>query len=719
MKTKKIIACILASCTMLGSLSLQGIVSITGIANGSDNGVMRDDMTSWDYVDEMGLGINLGNTMEAYYLDGEIRKGDWLEKGRIDSGAQTIGDNKTQNYETCWGAVVTTQSVIDGMKNAGFNTVRIPVYWGNMMENDGTFTINSEYIGRVKEIVDYCRNAGVYAVINIHHYDEFIIRRYLEAGTLEECVETFKKLWTQIANYFKDYSDYLIFEGYNEYLGAGPYQRDKNGDVLQDQWGNVKIADLPSDVAYKWTNTLNQTFVDAVRATGGNNAKRMLIASGYCTNIDNTTNAAFKMPTDTAKDRMMVSVHYIDNNMYWSNQIGSAYWKTYSINQLELLKKAFTEKGIPVFVGELTTSTTYAGDNGTHFATNAEITDSSEVMDFMLRLVKGYDFVPVLWDINDVFYSRTQYKIKSQADADIIEKLAQELSDGTFVPPETGYNAPMSKDEALGVLYSGKPAITLASGKADASMAGAVQVKYIFDCAADTEFNPWAYIELSATVAGTESKNSQSGGTNYMKGETELEAVLDLANPIKEGDSYKVSAYTNAWGDASDYVFLIRRIEFLDARGNIIKTIDKSSKPSEPTIEPTTTATPKTTYVPKTRSAEVVKKDKAAAEKIMKQSKINKLTAKSKAKKNITVNWKKVKKAKGYQVQISAKKNFKKIILKKFTTKKKLTIKNKKIKSKKTYFVRVRAYATYRNAYSKEIKVYSKWNKKSRKVTVK
>ena len=138
-----------------------------------------------------------------------------------------------------------------------------------------------------------------------------------------------------------------------------------------------------------------------------------------------------------------------------------------------------------------------------------------------------------------------------------------------------------------------------------------------------------------------------------------------------------------------------------------------SQNPSE-TTNTTTASKAKTT-----RSADVVKKDKDAANKAMKQAKITKLNVKSKAKKKITLSWKKVSKAKGYQVQVSAKKNFKKIIFKKFTTKKKLTIKNLKIKSKKTYFIRVRAYTTYLDINGKPIKVYSKWNKKLKKIKVK
>lgn len=539
MKFKKILAGVLATCIMLGSLSIQGIVPVTGSAVNAANGVMRENMTSQQFVHEMGLGINLGNTMEAYNASNcESASYKW---------PPTVGRNTPQDYEKCWGAVVTTQEVIDGMKNAGFNTIRIPVFWGNMMENDGTYTISDEYIGRVKEIVDYCRNAGVYTVINIHHFDEFIIRR----NTKEKSAEIFSKIWTQIAEKFKDYSDYLIFEGYNEYLGGGQID------------SNDKINDLPQSEGYDWTNTLNQAFVDAVRATGGNNANRMLIASGYWTNIDLTTKSQFKIPTDTAKDRLMVSVHYVDNSMYWSSQIGSDYWMNYSINQCKLLKRAFTDKGIPVFIGE--TTSVYPRSN---FAQNATTTTSSEALDKMLRLITSYDFIPVLWDTNDNFYSRTEYKVKSSTDEQVIKTLAKELEEKTI--PTTA-----------------------------------------------------------------------------------------------------------------------------------------ASQVNTTTTEPTTNFTPVKKYIPE--KPIVPKKVRV----------VTGLTVKSKAKKTINVKWNKVNKAKGYEVQVSKSKKFKKVLIKKKTSKKKLVIKSSKLKSKKKYYVRVRAYATYKDKDGIIRKINSKWNKVPRKVKIK
>ncbi len=430
----------------------------------ADDGAMREDLTAAQVSKEMGLGINLGNTMEAY----------WLDTNRKDSGAQVIGDNKPNDYETCWSAVPTTKEAIDGMKEAGFSTVRIPVYWGNMMAEDGTFTINDEYIARVKEIVDYCRDDGLYAVVNMHHYDEFIIRRYTAQDDLEGCAETVSNLWTQIADYFKDYSDFLVFEGFNEYLGGGP---------LKDPTDpNKGVNDLPQDKGYEWTNTLNQAFVDAVRATGSNNSERVLIASGYWTNIDLTTSDKFKMPQDTAKDKLMVSVHYVDNAIYWQNKIGGDEWRSYSIDQCEKLKKAFSDKGIPVFVGETTSS--YPRSN---FAKNADVTKSADALEYMLDLITDYGFTPVLWDTNNNFYNRTSGKINDADSANVIAKINAEkfggalpdndssVSDGSEADSVTDSKELSSLDSVVGSALENTQSAKDSSSASSASSASSVQ----------------------------------------------------------------------------------------------------------------------------------------------------------------------------------------------------------------------------------------------------
>ncbi len=356
----------------------------------ADAAVMRG-LTANEYAKEMGVGINLGNTFEAF----------WEDKANETTGAQTIGANTPQDYEKCWGAVVTTDECIDGMAAAGFSTVRVPVYWGNMMSDDGEYRINGEYIARVREVVDRIIEDKMYAVINIHHYDEFLIKNKPK----DEVLKITGSLWQQIADYFAGYGDYLVFEGFNENVGS--------------HMNKEKMS--PADT-FEYANALNQTFVDTVRASGGNNGERLLIASGYNTNIDKTTDSHFVMPTDTAADKLMISVHYIDNGNYWANTVGGDAWREYSTAQCELLTKAFTEKGIPVFVGECTSI--YEDE---HFAEDADVTDSSECLRYILGMAVDDGFVPVLWDVNDNFYSRTDCKIKSDSDAEVIKDIADKI----------------------------------------------------------------------------------------------------------------------------------------------------------------------------------------------------------------------------------------------------------------------------------------------------
>lgn len=355
-------------------------------------------LTAQEVAKKMGVGLNLGNTMEAYEATNcEKITYEWIP---------VVGSNSPFDYEQCWGAEVTNQEIIDGIKADGFDTVRIPVFWGNMMENDGSYTINSKYIARVKEIVDYCQNADLYTVINIHHFDEFIIRR----NSTEECKEIFTNLWTQIAEYFKDYPYTLVFEGYNEYLGGNQFN--ESGELVEPSKND----------GYEMANTLNQAFVDAVRKTGGNNAERVLIVSGYWTNIDLTTAPQFKMPEDTAEDRLMVSVHYVDNAMYWSNRIGGQAWLDYIDSQIELLNKAFTEKNIPVFMGE--TSSGYPASN---FESGAIYNNSTECVKIVLDKLTDNGFVPVIWDVSNGFYSRIMRRIKTDSDREMIREISDKL----------------------------------------------------------------------------------------------------------------------------------------------------------------------------------------------------------------------------------------------------------------------------------------------------
>ncbi len=247
----------------------------------------------------------------------------------------------------------------------------------------------------------------------------------------------------------------------------------------------------------------------------------------------------------------------------------------------------------------------------------------------------------------------------------------------------------------------------------------------------DTTNNPTFHVIKGSKTEQT-LKNAgylTDDNTVYLADTTALETAIADADAIDTSKytDETVSALTTAVENAKAVLEnLDATQEEVDKAATAIETaikalkLNNSSNSQQQTPNKTTPQTPTTARPQKsTRSAAQVKKDKSAAKKAMKQAKITKLTAKSKAKKKITVSWKKVKNAKGYQVQVSAKKNFKKVIYNKSLTKNKLTIKSSKIKSKKTYYVKVRAYATYKDANNATKKIYSKWVKKIRKVKVK
>lgn len=411
-------------CAVLCAILILPAMSLTPSAAGE----MRSEMSAFDYAREMGIGINLGNTMEGF----------WSGGSNPNSGSQIIGSGSAADYEKCWGASITTEKMIKAMASEGFNTVRIPVYWGNGMTSTDSFKINKVILDRVEEIVNWCLDANLYAVVNMHHYDEYLIKNFPKDKVLSAVDE----LWKQIAERFRDYSDRLVFEGFNENVGS---HRD------QDNYSDSEL--------FEYANELNQTFVDAVRSTGGNNAERLLIVSGYNTNIDKTTDSRFKMPTDTARDRLMISVHYVDNGYYWSKQIGSSEWMEGSKAQCELLKKAFTDKGIPVFMGETTSA--YPRENMASGATYG--TNSSALVGNILDLLLDYGFVPVYWDTDnsESFFSRSDLRIRRDADRETVSKMNQRygiLPAGSAVNEDKTPGTPPPDEERIDIVTPTEPA---------------------------------------------------------------------------------------------------------------------------------------------------------------------------------------------------------------------------------------------------------------------
>lgn len=322
---------------MLAVLMLIPCVGSAEEADAVDNGVMREGLTALEATRLMGNGINLGNTLEA--CDNNV-------------GIKT---NTPLSYETHWGQPKTTQAMIDGMKAAGFDTIRIPVAWMTNATHlyEGDYTIDADYMDRVEEVVRYARKAGMYVIINDHWdggwYGMFGSE---SAETRALAMEAYKGMWQQIAERFRDYSDYLIFESANEELGG---RFDENSPLY---CSDSVVTYLTDDERYALTNEINQTFVDVVRATGGNNATRFLLIAGYSTDINQTCDDRFQMPKDTVDSKLMVSVHYYEPWSYCgaSSAVSATKWGKvsdyeYLDQQLEKMTK-FTEAGYGVVIGE-------------------------------------------------------------------------------------------------------------------------------------------------------------------------------------------------------------------------------------------------------------------------------------------------------------------------------------------------------------------------------
>ena len=225
-------------------------------------------LSNSEVVSEMGAGWNLGNTMDGH---------DGFHPG-----------------ETVWQGFITTPEIIKSVHDAGFNTVRIPVTWGDMIDDENGYAINEAWLSRVQDIVDYCTELGMYAIINIHH-DGAEQSGWLRvsADDIDSVYEKYACVWRNIAEYFKDYDEHLIFESLNEITSMEG--SDKNSET-------AKKYDVPIIM------NLNQIFVNVVRSTGSNNIHRWLsVASHYANSKDNY----FSMPTDSfnSDNRLMYAAH--------------------------------------------------------------------------------------------------------------------------------------------------------------------------------------------------------------------------------------------------------------------------------------------------------------------------------------------------------------------------------------------------------------------------
>ncbi|MEM7483831.1 MAG: glycoside hydrolase family 5 protein [Bacteroidota bacterium] len=276
-----------------------------GTASEFDDGVMRN-LSSIEIVAEMKTGWNLGNSLDAEGPD-----------------------------ETFWGNPATTQAMIDEVSNRGFNTLRVPVTWRFHQGDAPNYTVEESWFDRVEEVVNYGRANNMYVIINVHHDDPWIIPTY-EKG--DEVKDRLSKLWTQIANRFKNYSDYVIFETLNE-------PRLENSP---EEWsgGTAEGRDM--------VNQYHQVSLDAIRATGGNNSLRQIMISTYAASTLPFVMDALIIPNDD--ERTIISLHSYFPFPFTLEGTDSTWGTDDDKAQLEAemdrIKAKFTDNGKAVVLGE-------------------------------------------------------------------------------------------------------------------------------------------------------------------------------------------------------------------------------------------------------------------------------------------------------------------------------------------------------------------------------
>lgn len=331
------------------------------------------DLSQDEIVADMGAGWNLGNQLEA----------------SIENGVQG---------ETVWGNPTITKAALTAVKNAGFNTVRIPVSWLAKIGPAPNYTIDSSWLNRVQEVVDYAIDQDMYVILDLHNDGSISVDGSWILTNASDQAEIKNKLgivWGQIASRFADYDEHLIFESMNE-IGA--------------ESGNSE-AEIRS--AIDLINQYNQVIVDSIRQSGGNNNKRWILVPGWSTNIDYTAgDYGFTVPTDnyrassipSSQKRIMISVHYytpwefagqLDGEVTrWGDvEEGTITWanETYMKNQFKKMYDAFVTNGYPVVIGEY-------GAVDKAFLDSKNADSRAYFAHSVCKYSKEYGCVPVYWD---------------------------------------------------------------------------------------------------------------------------------------------------------------------------------------------------------------------------------------------------------------------------------------------------------------------------------
>jgi len=470
-------------------------------AMSSANVITRDkvvipDVTSTienatDAVKNMGLGWNLGNALDA--------------------NSQQYHDPTQANYwgqqdvtsESCWGQFPTKTELLTMMKDAGFGAIRVPVTWYNHMDIDGN--VDEAWMNRVHDVVDYVISQGLYCIINVHHDTGADSQNWASWLKADASVYTaqkarYEKLWQQIANEFRNYDQHLLFEAYNEMLDA------------QSSWNFAQ-----SNTSYDAINNYAQSFVNVVRATGGNNAQRNLIINDYGASSGSGTWSTklqdplkqMKIP-DGESNHIIFEVHnypsLIDNDKQ-NRSISDI--QTEIDAWITNLKTHLVNKGAPVIIGEWGTNNVDAGEGKTDYDVRKDL--MFQFVDYLIKAMKQNDIATFYWMGLTDGIART-YPAFTQPDLAL--KMLKAYHGDDYSP-----NLPDAKDFAGGITSASVNftnqygEVTICKGAIDKTVYKGIKVE-LEEKPASGSLSFKVYANAESTKAIT-AKNAQLAFANY------------------------------------------------------------------------------------------------------------------------------------------------------------------------------------------------------------
>ncbi len=333
---------------------------------------------------KINLGLNIGNTLEA------------------------IGG------ETAWGNPKITKAFIDLAKQSGFNAIRLPCAWNQYTTTPGALQLKTEWLDRVKEVVQYCIDNNLYVILNIHWDGGWLENNCTpdKQGTVNTRQEAF---WKQIAKHLRDYDEHLIFASANE--------------------PNVDNATQMSVLL-----SYHQTFINVVRSTGGRNSYRVLVVQGPSTDIEKTNNLMNTMPVDYVPNRLMTEVHFytpyqfclMEKDESWGKMFyywGNGYHSTTDPGRnatwgeeadvdkyFAMMKTKFVDKGIPIVLGEFSAMrrSSLTGD-----ALALHLASRAYYHKYVTKQAKANGLIPFYWDTGSLL-SRSSNAVLDQQTLDAL-----------------------------------------------------------------------------------------------------------------------------------------------------------------------------------------------------------------------------------------------------------------------------------------------------------